>query len=156
MYGHPFEGEYVVDANWQLGFTAATLAGKPFLPQKVTNLVGIIIVLTRHFNRIGDWRCHYWPGCKAMGPTSLRVRRVQAQHRWRFCSNFRQYTCGLLLWQVDEWNRAWLLHYRCTNVCLRGWPSFPQRRSGSWNELRHSSWAAHQIWCIAPGDSYLR
>lgn len=28
IYGHPYEGDYVVDANWQLGFTAATLAGK--------------------------------------------------------------------------------------------------------------------------------
>lgn len=34
MYGHPYEGEYVVDANWQLGFTAATLAGKPLLHQE--------------------------------------------------------------------------------------------------------------------------
>jgi hypothetical protein len=28
IYGHTYEGGYVVDANWQLGFTAATLAGK--------------------------------------------------------------------------------------------------------------------------------
>jgi len=27
QYGTPYEGDYVVDANWQLGFTASTLAG---------------------------------------------------------------------------------------------------------------------------------
>jgi len=26
-FGHPFAGDYVVDANWQLGFQAATLFG---------------------------------------------------------------------------------------------------------------------------------
>lgn len=33
MYGHPYgdAGEYVVSADWQLGFTAATLAGEFFL-----------------------------------------------------------------------------------------------------------------------------
>lgn len=30
MYGHQYDGDYVVDADWQLGFTAATLAGKFF------------------------------------------------------------------------------------------------------------------------------
>lgn len=27
-FGYPFEGDYVVDANWQLGFQAATLGGE--------------------------------------------------------------------------------------------------------------------------------
>jgi hypothetical protein len=27
-FGTPFGGDYVVDANWQLGFQAATLFGK--------------------------------------------------------------------------------------------------------------------------------
>jgi len=27
-FGHPFAGDYVIDANWQLGFQAATLGGK--------------------------------------------------------------------------------------------------------------------------------
>jgi hypothetical protein len=27
-FGHPYAGDYVVDANWQLGFQAATLFGK--------------------------------------------------------------------------------------------------------------------------------
>jgi hypothetical protein len=26
-FGYPYEGDYVVDANWQLGFLAATLFG---------------------------------------------------------------------------------------------------------------------------------
>jgi hypothetical protein len=31
LYGHPYEGEYVIDANWQLGFTAANFTGEPAL-----------------------------------------------------------------------------------------------------------------------------
>lgn len=27
-FGHPFAGDYVIDANWQLGFQATTLGGK--------------------------------------------------------------------------------------------------------------------------------
>lgn len=26
-FGHPFAGDYIIDANWQLGFQAATLGG---------------------------------------------------------------------------------------------------------------------------------
>lgn len=27
-FGHPFAGDYVIDADWQLGFQAATLGGR--------------------------------------------------------------------------------------------------------------------------------
>ncbi len=31
-FGRPYDGDYVVDANWQLGFQAATLGGMQRAP----------------------------------------------------------------------------------------------------------------------------
>lgn len=38
-FGRPYDGDYVVDANWQLGFQAATLGGEQSLLSARVNVL---------------------------------------------------------------------------------------------------------------------
>lgn len=117
QYGHPYEGDYVVDANWQLAFTASTLAGMllllfPIYPSNPRSLADFKLPRTGH-----RW-CYYRCYGKEMGQAIVRLCSLFDQHRRCFRSIFCQYTCRILCGKASEWNCSGMFHYCRPNLCV--------------------------------------
>lgn len=72
-FGHPFAGDYVIDANWQLAFQAATLFGRIsryLLRKKCTD----------NDDRYHLWWFLDWFWCQQMGSSTLHTDRIHYQH----------------------------------------------------------------------------
>lgn len=75
-FGSLFEGDYVVDANWQLGFNAATLFG-----MRSSSLTNATMPDFIYRARIRWFRL--WSDCQSLGPSTDHGRCILHQRLWR-------------------------------------------------------------------------
>jgi hypothetical protein len=136
-FGHPFAGDYVIDADWQLGFQAATLGGEwSYLAWKV------MLNTDRHHL----WWSHIWHRYQQVRSSNVHSCGIHNQHGRYLSPILLQNARGVFRWQASHWYPSRCLRYRCSNLLGRNGTHLGPRRCHRRHEFRHCVRTTDRIW----------